>query len=198
MVEYTLREKILKFLIGNRESPHSIANISKELKADYKNTSQALGKLDFRTYSKVKHGNSYLIEFNQDNNMETLSIEKKREEEFLLKNPEMRIVKKYIEELSYPFMIFLIFGSYSKKTKTKNSDIDVCIILDNKSKSVKLHEKLNLLSLNLEIQEFTTKEFVSMIKNKQNNLGNEIIKSNIIIYGKENYYNLISKWTKKE
>lgn len=146
----------------------------------------------------MKHGNSYLIEFNQDNNIETLSIEKKREEEFLLKNPEMRVVKKYIEKLSYPFMIFLVFGSYSKKTKTKNSDIDICMILDDKSKSVKLYEKLNLLSLNLEIQEFTSKEFVSMIKNKQNNLGNEIIKSNIILYGKENYYNLISKWTKKE
>ena len=58
---------------------------------------------------------------------------------------------------------------------------------------------LNLLSLKLEIQEFTTKEFISMIekKKKQNNLGNEIIKSNIILYGIENYYNLISKWMKK-
>lgn len=198
MVKYTLKEKVLKFLMENKKVSHSIASISKELKADYKNTSQALGKLDSEVYSKVKHGNSYLIGFSQKNSMEILSVEEKRREEFLLKNPEMKAVKKYIKELNYPFMILLIFGSYSKKTKTKNSDIDVCVILDDKSKSSKLHEKLDLLSLNLEIQEFTTEEFISMIKNKQNNLGNEIIKSNIILYGKENYYNLISKWTKKE
>ena len=198
MVNYTLKQKILKFLIENKESPHSIASISQNLKADYKNTSQALGKLDPRTYSKVKHGNSYLIEFKQDNNVETLLIEKRREDEFLLKNPRLKVVKKYVEELNYPFIIFLVFGSYVKGVRTKNSDIDICMILDDKSKSIKLHEKLNLLSLNLEIQEFTTEEFVLMIKNKQNNIGNEIIKNNIILYGKENYYNLISKWTKKE
>lgn len=61
-----------------------------------------------------------------------------------------------------------------------------------------MQEKLNLLSLRLEIHEFTTNEFISMIEKTQNNLGHEIIKKNIILYGIENYYNLISKWTKKE
>ena len=32
-----------------------------------------------------------------------------------------------------------------------------------------------------------------MIEKKQNNLGHEIIKNNIILYGVENYYNLIEK-----
>ena len=61
-----------------------------------------------------------------------------------------------------------------------------------------LRDRLNLLSLKLEIHEFTTKEFISMIEKTQNNLGHEIVKSNIILYGIENYYNLISKWMKKE
>ena len=198
MVNYTLKQKILKFLIENNEFPHSIMEISRGLNADYKNTSQALTKINSKNYSKMKRGNSYLIEFSQNNNLETLSIEEKRTEEFLTKNPKLKVVKKYIEELNYPFLIVLVFGSYVKKTKTKNSDIDICIILDNKIKFIELHEKLNLLSLNLEIQKFTFKEFISMIEKKQNNLGNEIIKNNIILYGKENYYNLISKWTKKE
>jgi len=37
-----------------------------------------------------------------------------------------------------------------------------------------------------------------MIEKKQQNLGHEIVKNNIILYGVENYYNLISKWMKKE
>ena len=198
MVKYTLKEKILKFLIENKESPHSIMEISKKLKTDYKNTSQALSKINPKTYLKSKQGNSYLIEFNQNNNIETLSIEEKRTEEFFSKNLNLKVIRKYIKELSYPFLTVLAFGSYIKKTNTKNSDIDICIILDSKSKSEILNEKLRLLSLNLEIQEFTSKEFTSMIEKKGNNLGNEIIKNNIILYGKENYYNLISEWMKKE
>lgn len=198
MVNYTLKEKILKFLIENKESPHSIMEISRRLKADYKNTSQALGNLNPETYFKKKQGNTYLIEFSPGNNLETLSVEEKRTEEFLSKNPKLKVVKKYTDELNYSFLIALVFGSYIKGMKTKSSDIDICIILDNKYKSRELHEKLNLLSLKLEIQEFTSKEFVSMIEKRQANLGHEIVKSNIILYGTENYYNLISKWMKKE
>ncbi len=198
MVNYTLKEKILKFLIENKESSHSIREISQRLKADYKNTSQALSNLNPKTYSKKKQGNTCLIEFSSDISIETLSVEEKRINEFLSKNPKLKVVKKYINELNYPFLIVLIFGSYVKKRKIGSSDIDICIILDNKYKSSELNEKLNLLSLKLDIQEFTSKEFVSMIEKKQNNLGNEIVKNNIILYGKENYYNLISKWMKKE
>ena len=63
---------------------------------------------------------------------------------------------------------------------------------------IKKINKLNLLSLKLEVHEFTTREFISMIEKTQNNLGHEIVKNNIILYGTENYYNLISKWMKKE
>ena len=198
MVTYTLREKALKFLIENNESPHSIRGISKELKTDYKNTFGALGKLNPKSFVKKMQGNASLIEFNPDNNLETLSIEGKRTEEFLSKNSKLKVVKKYIEELNYPFLIVLVFGSYAKKTKLESSDLDICIISDNKSKSNELHEKLNLLSLKLDVQEFTSKDFVSMLEKRQSNLGNEIVKSNIILYGVENYYNLISKWMKKE
>ena len=68
----------------------------------------------------------------------------------------------------------------------------------NKEKSAKLFEKMKLLSLKLDIQEFTTNEFISMIEKKQNNLGKEIIKNNILLYGIENYYNFVTKWMKKE
>ena len=37
-----------------------------------------------------------------------------------------------------------------------------------------------------------------MIEKRQNNVGQEIVKNNIILYGVENYYNLIAKWMKRE
>ena len=94
--------------------------------------------------------------------------------------------------------IVLAFGSIVKKTNIQKSDIDICIISDNKLKTQELISKLGLLPLKLEIQNFSVKEFESMLEKKQNNLASEIIKNNVILYGVENYYNLISKWMKKE
>jgi len=194
MVNYTLKEKILKFLIENKE-PHSIKGIATKLNTDYKNTFQAIKDLEkLNLISKTKIGNINLIKIKLFPNKEIISLEYKRTKEFLSKNLKIKLVKKYIDELNYPFLISLVFGSYAKATKIKSSDIDICIILDNKEKSKELHNKLNLLSLKLEIQEFTTKEFISMIEKKENNLGNEIVKNNILLYGIENYYNLIEKW----
>lgn len=192
------KEKIIKALIENKE-PQSILSLSGSAVVDYKNTYNIVNELlvSGAIVSKVM-GNTKPVRLNISPNQEIFSVEEKRTQEFLLKNPKLKIVKNYIEEINYPFLIVLIFGSYVKEKQTNTSDIDICIISDNEEKTKALLNRLNLLSLKLEIQEFTTKEFVSMIEKSQRNLGHEIVKSNIILYGTENYYNLISKWMKTE
>jgi predicted nucleotidyltransferase len=192
------KEKILKYLIENKE-PKTILQLSGAVAIDYKNTYNHIGDLSASGAIVQKvFGNAHPIEINLSPNQEIFNVEEKRTEEFVSKNPKLRLIKQDIEEVNYPFMIVLLFGSYVKGTSTKSSDIDICIILDNKEKSKKLFEKLSLFSTKLEIHEFTTEEFVLMIEKQQRNLGHEIIKNNIILYGVENYYNLISKWMKKE
>ena len=190
------KEKIIKSLIENK-NPQSIMTLSGATILDYKNTYNIVDEL-IGIVSKEKIGNTNLIKINLVPNQEIYNVEDKRTQEFLFKNPKLRLIQNDVEEIGYPFMIVLIFGSYVKNTKTEGSDIDICIISDIKEKTKKLIQSLNLLSLKLEIQEFTTNEFISMIGKTQNNLGHEIVKSNIILYGIENYYNLISKWMKKE
>lgn len=191
------KEKLLKFLIENK-NPQSIRGASSAIIVDYKNTHNIVNELYPEVISKEKIGNTNLIRLNIVPNQNIYMVEDKRTKEFLLKNPGLSVIKKYVEEIGYPFFIVIVFGSYAKDTKTEKSDIDICIISDNKDKESELIGKLSLLSLRLGIHEFTTKEFTSMIEKSQNNLGHEIIKKNIIIYGIENYYNLISKWMKKE
>jgi len=190
------KEKIIKSLIENK-NPQSIMTLSGAAILDYKNTYNIVDELSSIIF-KEKIGNTNLIKINLVPNQEIYNVENKRTQEFLSKNPKLKLVQNDIEEIGYPFMIVLIFGSYVKNTKTESSDIDICIISDNKDKLKELINKLNLLSLKLEIHEFTTYEFVFMIEKTQNNLGHEIVKNNIILYGTENYYNLISKWMKKE
>ena len=191
------KEKLIKYLIEHKE-PQSIMSLSGATIIDYKNTYNIVNELQPKIISKQKIGNTNLIKLNLVPNQEIYNVEDKRTQEFLSKNPKLKLVQNDIEEIGYPFMIVLIFGSYVKNTKTESSDIDICIISDNKDKLKELINKLNLLSLKLEIHEFTTYEFVFMIEKTQNNLGHEIVKNNIILYGTENYYNLISKWMKKE
>ena len=191
------KEKIIKSLIENK-NPQSIMALSGATILDYKNTYHIVNELQPKIISKQKIINTNLIKLNLAPNQEIYNVENKRTQEFLSKNPKLKLIQNDIEETGYPFMIVLIFGSYVKNTKMKSSDIDICIISDNKEKSKELINKLNLLSLKLEVHEFTTYEFVSMIEKTQNNLGREIVKNNILFYGTENYYNLISKWMKKE
>ena len=191
------KEKLIKYLIEHKE-PQSIMTASGAIVMDYKNTYNIVNELQPTIINKQKIGNTNLIKLNLAPNQEIYNVENKRTQEFLSKNPKLKLIHKDIEEMGYPFMIVLIFGSYVKNTKMKGSDIDICIISDNKEKSKELINKLKLLSLKLEVHEFTTKEFISMIEKTQNNLGREIVKNNILFYGTENYYNLISKWMKKE
>jgi len=193
----TLKEKIMKYLIENKEKPATIRQISKNLKADYKNTFQTLANIQ-PLISKEKIGNSNLVKINLKPSQEILTVEEKRTTQFLKNNKQLRLIKQDIENLNYPFFIIAIFGSYVKKTHAKNSDIDLCIISDNEQKTKKLTSKLELLPIKLEIHNFTTEEFISMLQTKEGNIGKEIVKNNIILYGIENYYNLISKWMKKE
>ena len=192
-----LLEKILKYLIENRNEYTNINKISKELDTDYKNTFKTItNNKDLITKQKI--GNINLIKINPIFNPKIFSVDYKRTSQFLKENKKLELIKKDIENLNYPFLIVLLFGSYIKETKTNKSDIDICIISDNKEQLKKVISKLEILPIKLEIHDFTTNEFESMIKTKEDNIGKEIVKKNIIFYGIENYYNLILKWMKND
>src|SRR3989344_5519198 len=186
------REKLLKYLIENK-NPVSINHVSGAILVDYKNTHNLVNELEARgVIVKGRIGNTSPIRINLVPNVDVYNIEKKRAEEFVSKNPKLKVVRSYIEELNYPFLIVLVFGSYVKGTNNLHSDIDICVICDNSEKLKILLEKLRLLALPLEIHDFTIAQFSSMIEKKQNNLGNEVVNKNILLYGIENYYNLIA------
>src|SRR3989344_5596616 len=197
MVNFSLKEKILRHLIENKEKPKTIREISRDLKVDYKNIFQAINVLQDLIIKK-KIGNLNLVEIKLAPSIEIFSIENKRTKQFLEDNKNLKLIKEDIISVNYPFFIVLIFGSYVKKTKTEKSDTDLCIISDSELKTKELLSKLSLLPLKLEIHDFKINEFESMLETKKENIAKEITKNNIILYGIESYYNLISKWTKKE
>ena len=196
-IKLSAKEKLLKYLIENK-NPQSILTASGAIVVDYKNTHNIVSELEPEIISKEKIGNTSLIKIKLVSNQEIFLVENKRTHLFLKENKDLELVKQDIESVNYPFLIVLIFGSYVKKTQTKKSDIDLCIICDNKEKTKEIISKLELLPIKLETHTFTTNEFESMLKTKEENVGKEIVENNILLYGVENYYNLISKWMRKE
>jgi predicted nucleotidyltransferase len=196
-IKLSQKEKLLKYLMENK-NPQSIMTASGAIVLDYKNTYNLVNELQPDIILKEKIGNTSLISLKLNPNLEIFSVEEKRKKQFLQYNKKLNLVEEDIKSLDYPFFVVLVFGSLIKKTGNKDSDIDLCIISDNKEKTKELISKFNLLPLPLEIHDFSFDEFKSMLKTKEKNIVHEIIKNNIILYGIENYYNLISKWMKKD
>lgn len=184
---------ILKYLVEHNSSKFSISQISNTLCLDYKNTHQAIQKLheeDLITLEKI--GNTNQIQYNLSFNHEILKVEQLRREE-LFKNKNFKLIHNKIKKLNNPFLIVLVFGSYAKKTQSKQSDIDLCVICNEEKTIKQLNEVLTLLPIEIDINVFSTDEFIRMIKTTQFSVGHEIMKNNIIIFGIENYYNLIQQ-----
>ena len=110
--KYALRpkEKLIKALIENK-SPQSIMALSGSAVLDYKNTYNYVGDLTASgAIVQEAMGNTNLIKLNLSPNQEIFSVEEKRTQEFLEKNPKLNVIKSYIKEINYPFMIVLIFS----------------------------------------------------------------------------------------
>ena len=190
------KEKVLCHLIEDK-TPQSIRVASHAIALDYKNTYNAVQELGPAVHTE-KLGNTNLIKLNLSSNPQIYKVEHIRTETYLLKHPKFKLIKEDSVLLNYPFIIVVLFGSYVSGNTSPHSDIDICVIGDNDKKIKELVSKFKLLPLPLEIHEFSSNEFESMLKTKEANIANEIVKKNIILYGIENYYNLVAPWMKKE
>ena len=189
-----LKNKIIKLLLESKEE-YSIRQIALKLKADYKNTYQAINSLNKEIF-KDKKGNATYVSFSYLMTSEVYIVERKRTN-LLLKNKSFKVINEEVKSLNNPFVIVLLFGSMVKGKISKHSDVDLCVVAEKKV-SKELYKKLSLLSLPLEIHNFTSEEFQTMLKTKESNIAKEIVKNNVILFGIENYYNLIEKWMGKE
>ena len=96
-----------------------------------------------------------------------------------------------------PFFVFIVTGSYAKRTETKRSDLDVAIICDDSVSpqsimaEIKLESDLSTPKVHPFV--FTKKEFLEMLTNKELNYGKEIARNNIIFFGGSIYFNILNE-----
>ena len=177
---------ILKLLIENKDTEYSIREISKLLKKDYKNTYDAVQKI-LGSVVLTKKGNASYLKFKPLLTDQIYLVERYR---YSALSEKLSLIKKDLNSISNPFFIAIVFGSYAKSTASSNSDIDICLLYDSKTK-IKSIIDLLLINPKVELHLFHYSEFLRMIDSKTFNVGHEILNHGIILNNIEGYYRVI-------
>ena len=186
------KTEILKFLLSNKTKEFTIREISKQVSIDYKSVYLNVNDLiDNEATNSKRAGQSVLCSINQKgSDQDVFNAEFSRKTD-LLKNKDFYVLYNRIKEIKSPFFIMLVFGSYASKSSRKSSDIDIMIISDDGSLVRRINEILSTLPLKIHLVNFSSKEFLSMLKTTEFNVGKETFNNNILLFGIEDYYRLI-------
>jgi len=178
-----MEQKSYKLLIINElliNESHA-RNIAKNLKTNHMNIVRKLKELleenvvDFKQEGKNK---TYFIKKTIEARAYVIKSENYKLIQILKTYPELRLIISNIQRDKH-VKLAVLFGSYSKKSAKKESDIDVYINTNNK-KIKRQIESINN-KLNVKIGEFDLSSL----------LAKEIIKNHVIIKGVEEFYEKI-------
>ena len=95
-----------------------------------------------------------------------------------------------METKIHPFLL-LVFGSCVSGKFSKGSDVDLMLIADDHDLVKKVGKIVSLIPLNIHLVDFNSKEFISMLKTTDFNVGKEAVENNIILFGIEDLYRLL-------
>ena len=185
----SIKQKILRFLIENKEKTFSMYELAKAVKIDY--------KLVHTNVKKLQEDKSIIVEdlksqkrcsFKDSFTEDVFIVESERRVD-ILKKKEFKAINEKLKSISKQF-ILLLFGSHAKGTATKTSDIDL-LLISNSEDAKKIEEKLEILPLKIHLTPITYESFTDMLKTKEQTVVSEALKKNIILYGIEDYYRII-------
>ena len=192
MVKIHTKDKLLSLSLSNKREHFTIREISKRIKIDYKTVYLLVQNLiQNKIILSQKAGQTTLCSINlRSFNSDIFRAESLRKEE-LLKNNNFSALQSYFKEVKNPFFVLLLFGSYASGKARTGSDIDLMLITDDKLIESQIKNQISLIPLPAHLLSFTAREFSSMLKTTEFNVGQEAFYNNIILFGIEDYYRLI-------
>ena len=181
----------------HQEELSTIRGIARNLKKSY--------PLVYHTVEKLRKQNiiikkeappAHILTLNPHSRSQIfLDAEQARKEKFLAKYPWLNIfVKDILAHSKTSFCVLALFGSYAKETSTKSSDLDILAITPHQKDCQILEDALgaSYTKVRKHIVVVPEQDFVDMIKqSSQFNVGNEVRKHHVLLYGSEQYYQLV-------
>ncbi|NQU79294.1 nucleotidyltransferase domain-containing protein [Candidatus Woesearchaeota archaeon] len=186
---------IIRHIIEKKNEELNILKISKESRMDYKNVHSIVKRLEKESLVRLESfGQSKRVKLIPQVHPLIFEAEYNRRKD-ILKNKNLAVMlNDFKNALKSNCYIIILFGSYAKKTQTKNSDIDLMFIVpDGKEELFEkdIHRVAISLPLPIHWLVFSEKHFLEMVNAKESNVGQEASKNNIILYGIEPYYEMI-------
>jgi predicted nucleotidyltransferase len=134
--------------------------------------------------SSKKLGNmkAYSLDFRKSQTKKIMQIiELQKAINFLNKNPSIKYAVKDSKGM------IVVFGSYTKETQGKRSDIDILIVGD-KDKYIEKNAKT--VNLPISTKYFTKKQWQDILRQK-NSLSEEIVRGHIILNNTEGFIDML-------
>lgn len=118
---------------------------------------------------------------------------KKRDKIFLVVEKLLSVLPK---KTDFNLLSIVLFGSLAKGSDFEKSDIDLFIIVPSKEKydeSIEMECVALSKSFDIEINPLVSEptNLLTMLKEKENNVGKEILKNKIILFGAEKFWELV-------
>lgn len=118
---------------------------------------------------------------------------KKRDKIFFIVEKLLSVLSK---KTDFNLLSVILFGSLAKGTDFKKSDIDLFILVPSKNKydeTIDMECVALSKGFGVEINPIVSEptNLLSMLKDKENNVGKEILKNKIILFGAEKFWELI-------
>ena len=186
---------IIKFLIEHKNEELNILKISKALKMDYKNVYSIIKRLEKTSLVKIEtFGQSSRVKFNAIVHPLVFEAEFERRKEILKDKNLAVMLSNFTRGIKSKTYILLLFGSYAKKTQAKGSDIDLMFICADGLEDA-FEKNVNRIALSMPLPlhplVFSESQFNEMTNAKESNVGQEALKNNVILYGIEQYYEMV-------
>jgi len=188
--------KIMDVFVSKITNDFSIKEISELIKKPYPLVHKSVKSLVEKRF--VIKNKRKLLSLNYKGDISSLAyIESIRTDDFLKKNKTIALfVNDVLEKIGLDYFTLLFFGSYVKGEQKKGSDVDVLVVIEDKSKINKIEKILyniaSNFSLKFDINVIAVESAYEMLaKRDEANIINESLNNHILVFGAENYYRLL-------
>jgi len=193
--------KQLQLLEAWKKNPFTELSIAEIMKASEKKTKpwtfNTLKQLTTQSFlSSNRKGNVDLYQLNLHNPflIQTLHY---LEIQSNLSFPHLKIIEETINTIPSKIYCLLVFGSYAEGKQKKDSDLDICFLVEDKITEKRIKPYFNDIKLRFPVSidehYITFDEFIKMVLHKEENLGKQIMRKHILFYNPDIYYLLIKE-----
>ena len=184
---------ILNLFADNKDKQFTIKKASEILRMNYRIAYEGVIALHRKGLITLrKTGNANVCAFSYFYASTMAEVEELRKKK-VFGNKDILLLSRRISEVKSPYYSLVLFGSHARGTAAKHSDIDLCLITDNRDINKEVNAILGVTPLDVHLQEFTSKEFLALLKSRENNVGNEIARGNVVLHGMEAFYEIVSR-----